>query len=106
MANRYVSIWFRYLHTDWFSLRQPHLRNVAFVLRASSHGRIIVTALNSVAASKGLHTGMALADARAIVPDLHVLDEKPDLTEKLLTRLAEWCIRFTPITAIDLPDGI
>jgi protein ImuB len=24
----------------------------------------------------------------------------------LLTRLAEWCIRFTPIVAIDPPDGL
>lgn len=106
MGNRYVSIWFRYLHTDWFSLHQPHFRNIPFVLRTSSHGRIIITALNAVAASKGLHAGMALADARAIIPDLSVIDDKRELTIKLLKRLAEWCIRFTPIAAIDPPDGI
>jgi protein ImuB len=106
MGARYVSIWFPHLTTDWFSLRQPQLRNVPFVLRAPSHGRMIITATNAVAEKKGLSTGMALADARAAVPDLEALDDKPDLIRKLLKRLAEWCIRFTPVAAVDPPDGL
>jgi protein ImuB len=49
---------------------------------------------------------MVLADARAIVPDLEVLDDKPDLTDNLLGKIAEWCIRFTPVVAIDSPSGL
>lgn len=49
---------------------------------------------------------MVLADARAIIPQLEVQDDKLDLIERLLKRLAEWCIRFTPIVAIDPPDGL
>lgn len=104
--SRFVSIWFRHLTTDWFTLRQPQLKNVPFVLRASSHNKIIITAANASAEAKGIHTGMTLADARAVLPDLEVQDDKPDLIEKLLTRLAEWCIRFTPVVAVDLPDGL
>ena len=103
---RYVSIWFRHLKTDWFTLRQPRLKNLPFVLRTPSHGRMIITATNAVAESKGISCGYVLADARAIIPDLEVLDDKADLPEKLLKRLAEWCIRFTPIVAVDLPDGL
>lgn len=77
-----------------------------FVLRTPSHGRMIITGVNAVAESKGISKGMVLADARAIIPDLEVLDDKPDLPEKLLKRIAEWCIRFTPIVAVDLPDGL
>lgn len=106
MANRYVSIWFRYLSTDWFSLRQPHLKSLPFVLRTPSHGRMIITAANAVAKSKGIHIGMALADARALHPELEIQDDKPDLIDKLLARIAEWCIRFTPIVATDPPDGL
>lgn len=106
MEKRFVSIWFRHLTTDWFTLRQPHFRNVPFVLRTSSHGRMVITATNAVAERKDIERGMVLADARAILPDLMVLDDKPDLVEKLLKRLAEWCIRFTPIVAIDPPDGL
>jgi protein ImuB len=106
MVKRFVSIWFRYLHTDWFTLRQPHLKTLSFVLRAASHGRMMITATNAVAEMKGVSSGMVLADARALFPELEVLDDKPDLTNKLLTRIAEWCIRFTPVVAVDPPDGL
>ncbi|MBT1701944.1 Y-family DNA polymerase [Chryseosolibacter indicus] len=104
--GRFVSIWFRYLRTDWFSLRQPELKKLPFVLRSPSRGRMIITAANSVAAQQGLHCEMAVADAKALVPELQVQDDIPDLTDKLLRRLAEWCIRFTPLVAIDPPDGL
>ena len=106
MARRFVSIWLRYLVTDWFTVRQPQLINSAFVLRTPSRGRMVVTAANAVAEAKGIHPGMVLADARAIIPDLQVLDDKPELIDTLLKRIAEWCIRFTPFTAINPPDGI
>jgi protein ImuB len=106
MANRFVSIWFRHLSTDWFTIRQPHLKTLPFVLQAPSHGRMIVTAANALAEMSDVSSGMVVADARAVIPNLEVMDDKPDLIEKLLTRLAEWCIRFTPLTAIDPPDGL
>jgi protein ImuB len=106
MARRYVSIWFRYLTTDWFTLRQPQLKTLPFVLRTSEHGRMVITAANAIAEQQGIARGMVLADARAMTPSLQVLDDKPDLAGKLLNRLAQWCIRFTPVVAIDPPDGI
>lgn len=117
MRRRFVSIWFRHLKTDWFSLCQrvnarhsdnanKDLRKVPFVLRTPVHGRMIITATNQVAEMRGVSNGMVLADARAIVPDLEVLDDKPDVPEQLLKRLGEWCIRFSPVVAIDPPDGL
>ncbi len=106
MAKRFVSIWFRHLATDWFTLWQPHLKNTAFVLSAPSHGRMVITAANPLAQIQSVRAGMVLADARAIVPSLQAFDDKPELTTQLLQRIAEWCIRFTPVAAVDLPDGI
>jgi len=106
MSARFVSIWFRYLATDWFALRQPALKRQPFVLRKSTHGRMVVAAANQEAALIGIEPGMAMADARAICADLQVHDEQPELPDKLLYRLAEWCIRFTPQVALDLPDGL
>jgi protein ImuB len=103
---RFVTIWFRQLKTDWFTIHQPALRNSAFVLSAPSHGRIVITAVNEIAQHKGIEPGMAVADARAVFPSLEVLDDLPGLSEKLLKAIAEWCIRYTNIVAIDLPDGI
>jgi len=106
MQKRFVSIWFRQLTTDWFAIRNSELRNIPFVLSSTLRGRMIVVAANAIAQSKGIHSGMVLADARAEVPHLKELDDKPGLAEKLLKRLAEYCIRFTPYVSVDLPDGI
>ncbi len=106
MAKRYVSIWFRQLKTDWFIIRQPSLCHLSFVLSEAVHGRMIITAASPAAQAEGINTGMLVADARAISPSLQVFDDIPDLPGKLLTRLAEWCIRFTPSVSIDLPDGL
>jgi protein ImuB len=106
MEKRFVSIWFRHLATDWFTLSKPELKKLPFVLRNSVHGRMVITAANEVAEKKGITSGMVLADARAIFPTLEVLDDKPDLINRLLKKLAAWCIRFTPVVAIDPPDGL
>jgi protein ImuB len=106
MGKRFVSIWFRHLATDWFSLRQPELKKLPFVLRMMSHGRMIITSSNATAEQLGIHTGMVLADARAIYPQLHVVDDIANLPERLLKKLAEWSIRFTPVVCVDLPDGL
>lgn len=106
MGRRFVSIWFRYLATDWFTLRQPRLKTVPFVLRAPLHGRMVITAANAPARAKGITEGIVLADARAMLPGLEALDDKPELGNKLLRRLAEWCIRYAPIVAMDPPHGL
>ncbi len=103
---RFVTIWFRHLKTDWFAIRQPALRDIPFVLSAPDHGRMVITAANEMAQKMGIEPGMVVADARAIFPSLEVLDDLPGLSEKLLKAIAEWCIRYTNIVAIDPPDGI
>jgi len=106
MSKRFVSIWFRHLKTDWFILRRPVLQAMPFVLALPDHGRMVITAANALAQAQGIDTGMAVADARALLPSLEVLDDKPTLSAKLLKGIAEWCIRYTPVVAIDAPDGL
>ncbi len=106
MDKRFVSIAFRYLKTDWFTVRHPALKEIPFVVRAPSRGKMLIVAANALAEQNGIRTGMALADARALLPSLEAVDDKPGLTQKLLKRIAEWCIRFTPVVAVDLPDGL
>lgn len=106
MSRRFVTIWFCQLKTDWLTRRKPELRDQPFVLASPDHGRLVITAANMAAQSQGLAAGMAVADARAIIPALPVFDDQPDLAGKLLQSLAEWCIRYTPVTAIDAPDGL
>ncbi len=106
MPPRFFSLWFRHLTTDYVALRRPALLDTPFVLAAPDHGRMIITAINREAHARGIDTGMAVADARILVPSLEVVDDPPGLSPKLLTSLARWCIRYTPIAAIDPPDGL
>jgi len=106
MAKRYLSIWFKYLITDWQTIRRPELADVPFVFASSERGRKTINALNALAEKEGLCLGMNVADARAILPNLQVLDAKEGRDSKLLSGLGLWCIRYAPIVAIDLPDGL
>ena len=106
MQKRFLSIWFRHLKTDWFTRRQPALKEVPFILASPNHGRMIVTGANTLAQKEGVDIGIVLADARAIISSLQFFDDQPQLPDKLLTGLAEWFIRYTPSVAIDLPDGL
>jgi protein ImuB len=106
MQKRFVTIWFRHLTTDWLAIRRPALQSVPFVFSAPHHGQMVITATNTIAQTLGILVAMPVADAKAIVPDLHIFPDKPGLVAKLLKALGEWCIRYTPGIAIDLPDGL
>jgi protein ImuB len=106
MSKRFISIWFRHLKTDWFIRRNSSLKEIPFVLASPDHGRMIVREVNILAQTQGIETGMAVADARAIVPALEVKDDNPALAENLLKGIGEWCIRFTPVVGMDAPDGL
>ncbi|MGZ3872582.1 MAG: Y-family DNA polymerase [Mucilaginibacter sp.] len=104
MANRYMAIWFRHLVTDWLMLRRPELREVPFVCVMPEHNRIVVTAASYLAEAEGIFTGMAAADAKALTTNLQVLDAVPGKAAKLLQQLALWCVRYTPLVSVHLPD--
>ena len=106
MGKRYMSIWFRFLKTDWYTVRNPSLKEIPFVLAAPEHGKMIVRSSNATAQKLGIYESMAVADARAIIPSLQVSDDNPALSETLLQGIAKWCIRYTPVVATDLPDGL
>jgi protein ImuB len=106
MPRRYVAIWFCHLTTDWMSRRHPELKGKPFVLAAPERQRMVVMAASSEAQEKGVNVGMVVADCRAILPTLEVIDYEHGLPERLLNGLAEWCLRYTPVVAIDLPNGL
>jgi len=106
MNKRFVSLWFRHLTTDWLTLRRPELKNAPFVFVAPVRGRMVVTAANVLAEIQGITTGMAGADAKAIIPNLQITDDIPGQAGKLLNALGQWCIRYSPLIAVNLPDGL
>ncbi|UFN51667.1 DNA polymerase Y family protein (plasmid) [Roseomonas sp. OT10] len=53
-----------------------------------------------------LSPGQALADAQAMLPDLVLRPTDPAAEAGLLERLGWWALRFTPVVALDAPDGL
>ena len=106
MEKRFMALYFPRLKTDWITLRKPELGKVPFVFSVSEQNRLVVSALNARAEAQGLHAGMRLADAKAILPQLKVLEDSEGREQKLLNAIGEWCIRYTPFVALDLSDGL
>lgn len=102
--KRYVSIWFRHLLTDYLIRKDRELKYIPFVVAGPSHGKMMVLATNALAEDEGVYVGMVLADARALVPQIENFDDKPELAERVLGNLAEWCVRYTPNVAVQSPD--
>ncbi len=65
-----------------------------------------IMALDDQAQALGLRAGLMLADARARVPDLVVHPYDPAGDAALLAEIADDCDRYTPMVALDPPDGL
>jgi protein ImuB len=68
--------------------------------------RQVVAAADRVARSLGLHPGMPLAQAQAVVSGLTVVAAEPEGNARALDGLAAWFLRYAQLTAPDRPDGI
>lgn len=106
MPDRFISIWFPHLVTDWLTVRRPALKSVALVLAAPEHGRMVTKAANLKAQLQGVVTGMGIADVRALISSPEVMDYQPGLEKKILHVIARWLIRYTPAVALDPPGGL
>ncbi len=78
-------------------------RPLATIAKVKSAQRLV--AVDARGAARGLSPGMMLADARAIEPGLvsHPADARAEA--ELVDHVVDWCRRFTPLAALDAPDG-
>ncbi len=73
---------------------------------AKINGAQKLAALDARGWTLGLRPGMSLPDARAMHPALVCAEADPQAEAEALARIADWCRRFTPLAALDAPDGI
>lgn len=104
MARRLLSIWFPRLASDT-SLRTWPVEG-PFALTHRSGNADHLHCLNTVAAKRGLSRGMALADARAICPDLATRPADLAREAAALASLRRWAGRYAPMVATDGVDGL
>lgn len=118
VKRRYLALWFPFLSTDRLKIEQAERYgrtvdsrhepgpDTPLVLVAKVRGALRLEAVDARAQALGIVCGLALADARAMQPDLVVaqMDEEADL--HWLKRLARRCSVWTPLVAIVPCDGI
>ena len=81
-------------------------RQSPLVLCVRDASRRLIHAADRTALGLGLYPGMTIAQAQAMLPDLRIEEATPDADNAALTRLAGWCLRFTPLAAPCPPDGV
>jgi protein ImuB len=99
-----LCLWLPRLSTD----RVKRLREVSapLVIYGKRGNADVLTATDEAAERIGLHAGLALAQARAMHPAIEVMEEDAEADSHLLDKIADWCLRYTPLVACDAPDGL
>jgi protein ImuB len=108
--RRIVSLWLPHLAVDRVTRRGAALaawRDRAVVTLTAVQGGLRVAAASPAAQAAGIQSGLAVADARALLPDVKTLPGAPADDLACLAALADWCGRYTPWVATDGldPDG-
>lgn len=73
---------------------------------AMQDGARRLAAVDEAAAYLGAFPGQTVADAVALNPGLALLDAEPEADAHALETLADWHLRFSPLVAVDAPDGL
>jgi protein ImuB len=104
---RFLSVFLLRLPTDRILRRRRSAAPEApFAVWTKIKGSACLSAINAPAEKLGLSPGMTVADARAMHPSLTLAEADPGADAGLLASIADWHRRFTPLAAIDPPDGI
>ncbi|SDE42049.1 Y-family DNA polymerase [Belnapia rosea] len=107
MTERFLALHLPSFATDRLRRAAPALPpNRPLATWAGFGTRRLLVAVDAAAASAGLRPGQALADAQAIAPDLTLQPADPAGDAQALQALALWARRYTPLTAVDSPDGL
>ena len=110
VTRRILSLRLPRLPTDRIKRTRLHNGDAAldrgYIVVAKHKNALQICALDDVAARRGLEVGLPLANARAVCPDVEVVDDDAIADTKLLSDIADWCDRYTPLVALDPPHGL
>jgi protein ImuB len=104
--RRYLAAYLPLLSAERIKRQSGKPPESPYALIEKRKGALVLVACDAGALSLGLAPGLSLADARARVPELTVFPHDPDADRALLDWLVDGCGRYTPVVAIDPPDGL
>src|SRR6476619_1404856 len=104
-SQRILSLWLERLSTDRIA-RQWREAPSPLVVFGKRGNLDLLLAVDAAAGRLGLAPGLALAQARAMHPTLTAAPEDQAADTRLLDAIADGCQRYTPLIAVDPPDGV
>jgi protein ImuB len=105
-SQRILSLWLARLSTDRLGRTSREASPSPCVVYGKRGNAEVLVAVDAAAERLGLRKTMALAQARAMHPDLAAVPEDAAADAHLVDAVADWCARYTPLVAVDPPDGI
>jgi protein ImuB len=112
-GRRFLCLVLPHLPTDriWRQRRGRSWRSAAppeapLAVAAKARNALRLSAVDETAERLGLACGMALADARAMIPALDVVEADEAADRALLAALADWAECATPLVAIASPQSL
>ena len=99
-------MWLPRLPTDRLKRRASVTGETPLVVVAKIDNALRLTAVDRRAAQMNLAVGMTLADARTMIPDLDIVEADENADRALLEAISDWCDRYTPLVALDVPHGL
>ncbi|MDR9782118.1 Y-family DNA polymerase [Rhizobium redzepovicii] len=105
---RVVSIYFPDLPTDRIRRADPAIPvEEAIAVISKSGSKRWVSAADPAARKAGVHVGMPAAKAQALFQGLRMIDADAAADAAALDRITMWALsQYSPIVAVDPPDGI
>ncbi|MBA5800623.1 Y-family DNA polymerase [Rhizobium changzhiense] len=105
---RVVSIFFPDLPTDRIRRADPAIPvDQAIAVISKSGSKRWVSAADAAARNAGVHLGMPAAKAQALFQGLRMIDADAAADAAALERITMWALsQYSPIVAVDPPDGI
>ena len=93
-GRRIVALWFPHWGAETQSFAHDAARPFTLIDKHKNAQRLV--GLNRAAQAAGLHMGMALADARALLPELQTAMADTQQAAAHLDKCAQWLQRYTP----------
>lgn len=104
-TRRIAAVWMRSFSVDISAKLLPKSDERPLVTIRHDAGRSWIIATDPAAEALGIRPGQAVADARALYPQLLTREADPARDRQALERLADWCGRFTPWIGVDTAVG-
>lgn len=104
LVTRCLSIWLPDLPIDRVRRGAPEPKAAAVWASVGAARRIVC--VDGAARARGIEPGTTLAAARAMAPDLALIEADPGADEACLSAVLAWSRRYTPLAAFDRPDGL